>query len=290
MTSLGSRTVVPFRGSLAVARGEVTWARLRRHEFVKLRYDTYVGADVEVDVGVRLRGLATWAGPGAVVAGPSAALGWGVPCPWDGDEVVLPTSRRLAPDRALVRRDRLWPDEVTWRWQVRTTTPERTAFDLATRGDLPDAVAAVDALARAWRFDAAELGALVVDHPGVRGLVRVREVVELMDPLAESLPETRTRVGLVLRGVPRPVSQHPVVLPNGRTVRLDLAWPRPRPGMRPVGLEYDGEVHRSAAAHGKDLDRHAALDDLGWDIVHVTGRQLADLDTLARRLRRKLGF
>jgi hypothetical protein len=95
-----------------------------------------------------------------------------------------------------------------------------------------------------------------------RGLVRVREVVDLMDPLAESLQETRTRVGLVLRGLPRPVSQHEVVLPGGRRVRLDLAWPRPRPGLRPVGLEYDGEVHRSITAHGRDLDRHAALDDL----------------------------
>lgn len=289
MATLSSRTADPFRGSRAVARGEVTWARLRRREFVKLRYDTYVGADVPLDVGVRVRGLAVWAGAGAVVAGPAAATGWGAPCPWDDDEVVLPTSRRLSPEGAVVRRDRLRPEEVAWRWQVRLTTPERTAFDLASRGALADAVAAVDALAHLWRFGASELGALVAAHPGSRGVVRVREVVDLMDPLAESLQETRTRVGLVLRGLPRPVSQHEVALPDGRRVRLDLAWPCPGPGLRPVGLEYDGEVHRSITAHGRDLDRHAALDDLDWDVVHVTARQLADLDALARRLRRKLG-
>lgn len=285
-----SRTADPFRGSLAVARGEVTWERLRRHEFRKLRRDTYVGADVPDDLHVRLRGLAVWAGPGAVVAGPVAALGWDVECPWDDDEVVLPTSRHVGSDGVRVRRDRLAADEVTWWSQVRITTPPRTAFDLARRGSLPDAVAAVDALARAWDFGRDDLAALAAAHPRVRGLIQVRAVLDLMEPLAESLPESRIRVGLRQRGVPRPVAQYPVRLPNGRDVRLDLAWPRPRPGRKPVAVEYDGEEHRDITCHGLDLDRDAGLDDLGWDVVRVTARQAADLDALAARVRRKLGL
>lgn len=110
-----------------------------------------------------------------------------------------------------------------------------------------------------------------------------------MEPLAESLPESRLRVGLVQRGVPRPVAQYPVRLPRGQGIRLDLAWPHPPPGRRPVALEDDGKEHRSLARHGRDLDRDAGLDDLGWDVVRVTARQLADLDALAARVLRKLG-
>lgn len=290
MTRLTSGTADPFRGSLAVARGGVTWERLRRHEFVQLRPDTYVGADVPLDAYVRFRGLAVWAGPDAVVAGPSAVAGWGIDCPWDEDEVVLPSSRLPGPGGARVRRDLLLPGEVTRWWGAAVTTPVRTAFDLGRREPLPDAVAAVDALARAWRFGREDLAAVVAAHPGVRGIVAVRAVLDLMDPLAESLPESRLRVGLLRRGLPRPVVQHPVVLPNGRRVRLDLAWPRPRPGRRPVALEYDGAEHRKPVRHGLDLERDAGLDDLGWDVLHVTGLQMKDLDALAARLRGKLGL
>ena len=154
---------------------------------------------------------------------------------------------------------------------------------------LPEAVAAVDALAHAWRFDRAGLAAVAAAHPRARGLTQVRAVLDLMEPLTESLPEGRLRVGLVQRGVPRPVAQYPVRLPSGRGARLDLAWPHPGPGRPPGALEYDGEEHRSLAHHGRDLDRGAGLDDLGWDVVRVTARQLADLDALAARVLRKLG-
>jgi len=284
-----SRTLEPFRGSLAVARGEVTWSRLRRHEFVPVRPDTYVGADVPLDLTVRIQGLAVWGGSDAVIAGPLAALGWDVECPWDHDEVVLPTARRPGPVGARVRVDLLPPDEIERQLQCRLTSPRRTAFDLARRDPFPDAVAAVDALAHGWRFGPDALRDLVAAHPGVRGLVQVRRVIALMDGRAESLPESRLRVGLVLRGLPAPVPQYPVRLPNGRKARLDLAWPRPAPGRRPVALEYDGEEHRTITRHGLDLDRLAGLDDLGWDVVTVTARQMRDLGALAARLRRKLG-
>ncbi|WP_433783206.1 hypothetical protein ACQPX6_24705 [Actinomycetospora sp. CA-101289] len=290
MPRLSCRSADPFRGSFAVARGDVTWERLRRHEFRKLRPDTYVGSATPDDLWLRVRGLAVWAGPEAVVAGPVAALAWEAECPWDDDEVVLPTSRHPGPGAPRVRRDVLAPGEVTRRWGTPITTPARTAFDLAGRAPLPDAVAAVDALAHAWRFGPDDLAALVDAHPGVRGLVQVRRVIGLMDARAESLPESRLRVGLALRGVPSPVPQYPVRLPNGRGVRLDLAWPCPGAGLRPVALEYDGPEHRTIRGHGLDLDRDAGLDDLGWDVVRVTARQMHDLDALAARVLRKLGL
>ena len=68
----------------------------------------------------------------------------------------------------------------------------------------------------------------------LRELVRGRAglVFGLADGRAESPPESRLRVRLVLAGLPPPVSQHPVRLPNGAVAHPDLAWPAgPGPGV-----------------------------------------------------------
>ena len=280
----------PFRGAAAVSSGRATRAHLRSRAFVALHHDTYVAAAVPPSVRRRVAAVGVRAGPGAVVAGPLAAVAWGAECPWDdAAEAILPTDRRLARDGIRLRVDRLDAGDVTQRFGVTVTTPLRTALDLACRAPLADAVAAVDALARAGGFRSADLAALVARHRGRRGIVTARLVVDLMDPRAESLMESRTRVGLVLRGVPRPVLQHPVRLADGRTVFLDLAWPDP-PSGRPTAVEYQGEHHRSLRRHGLDIDRTHGLEDLGWYIMEVTARQVfTTLDDTAARLRRRLG-
>lgn len=50
----------PFRGSEAVARGEVTWDRLAGPAFLKLLTDVYVGSRAEVDTGTWVRAVALW--------------------------------------------------------------------------------------------------------------------------------------------------------------------------------------------------------------------------------------
>lgn len=280
-------TPEPFVGSEAIAAGEVTRARLRGPEFVALYRDVYIGASAEVDLRVRLRAVELRAGPGAVIGGPMASIAWGAECPWEDPEAVLTINRRVASDGIARRVDQLAASEIGERYGVRLTSPARTAFDLARRGGpITEVVAAVDALAYIEKLRAADLSAVIDAHTGYRGLVRAREVVALMDPLAESLMETRTRLALVFRGLPTPVSQHPVVLPDGRRYRLDLAWPELR-----VAVEYDGEDHRDAARHAADLDRDAALRDLGWIVVRVTGRQVyRGPDALAAQVARLLGL
>ena len=66
-------TRVPFRGSLAVALGLLTKARLRGPDFLRLHRDTYVGAATEIDVRVRVQALHMWSRGRGVVAGPLAA-------------------------------------------------------------------------------------------------------------------------------------------------------------------------------------------------------------------------
>ncbi|HEY2194212.1 MAG TPA: hypothetical protein VGH76_18190, partial [Actinomycetospora sp.] len=168
----------------------------------------------------------------------------------------------------------------------RITSPVRTAFDLARREPLVEAVAAVDALAHACRFSPDHLRRLAGTHPGARGIVQVRRVLDLMDRRAESLPESRLRLGLLDRHVPPGIPQHWVTLTTGERKRLDLAWPA-----RMIALEYDGPEHRTIAGQNRDAFHRARLADLGWDVIVVTSAMIADptaFDELAARVLRKL--
>ena len=107
-----------------------------------------------------------------------------------------------------------------------------------------------------------------------------------MDPRAESLPETRLRLGLAERGVPPAVPQFEVRLRTGRRKRLDLAWPD-----RLRALEYDGPEHRSITGHNRDAFDRARLGDLGWTTLVVTGAMILDpvaFDELAGRVLNRL--
>ena len=270
------RSSAPFRGTDAVRAGRTTADRLRGPTFVRLAPDVYAGSGVDPsDPAVRAAAVDRWARGRGVVAGPLAALAHGVDCPWEDAEVVLSPRAGSVPAGLSVRTDRLGPHEVTQIGGVRLTTPERTAFDLARRSvPVVDAVAAVDALGHRYRFGAPALRRLEQEHPGARGLLRLRDVVGLMDPLAESLMESRLRVTLAQRGVPRPVPQLVVWLRGHGEVRLDLAWPEPGPRGRPVALEYDGPEHRTIAGQARDHRRDAALRAAGWVTIRVSSAQV----------------
>jgi hypothetical protein len=85
---------------------------------------------------------------------------------------------------------------------------------------------------------------------GQRGSRRSMTAFELTDGRAESRPESQLRVRLVGSGLPRPVAQLPIVLPNGLILHPDLAWEEYR-----VAVEYDGIWHASAAQLHRDRRR-----------------------------------
>ncbi|WP_060711180.1 endonuclease domain-containing protein [Pseudonocardia sp. HH130629-09] len=160
-----------------------------------------------------------------------------------------------------------------------TTSPLRTAFDLACRVGRTDAVIALDALARVGGHGPGEVLVLAAARPAVRGSRRVPGLVALADPLAESPMETRVRLALHDHGVRPPVLQHPV-----GPYRIDLAYPDLR-----FGVEYDGEHHLDGDRARADLRRQAFLTAQGWDILrpeaHVV---LARPDLLAAEVGHRL--
>jgi very-short-patch-repair endonuclease len=195
-------------------------------------------------------------------------------------EVVLPGSARRHPGLRAYRA-RLGRDDLTVAAGCRVSTPARTAWDLARRLPVVEAVVAVDALARRGGLDPAELLARRTGRPGARGCRRVDEAVALADPRAESPMETRLRVALMRSGLAAPEVQYRIVDEYGFTLaRVDLAYPAVK-----VAIEYDGSVHFDRRRAERDRQRDAELAGLGWQTVRLVADDLAGLPQTVRRVR-----
>jgi very-short-patch-repair endonuclease len=168
---------------------------------------------------------------------------------------------------------------------IRTTSAPRTACDLARRGDLVQRVVAVDALANAHGFEPDLLRQFAARYRGTRGNKDVATVLAHADRRAGSPMETRLRLVLVCAGLPRPQAQWPVQDQVSRTaVWLDLAYPEHR-----VGIEYDGVIHTAPAAVLRDIGRHTALLDQGWQVYRYTKRDVLQRpDRIVTQIRRAL--
>ena len=91
---------------------------------------------------------------------------------------------------------------------------------------------------------AALVHGLIALHGRAWGVPQARRILDLVEPGAQSPIESRLRMLLVLRGLPRPQAQMPILDRRGRTVGYaDLGYPGAR-----LGTEYDGATHRTSLA------------------------------------------
>ncbi len=271
-----------FTGRDAVAAGALTEAQLRGPVVQRLVRGVYAPAGLPVTHELRCEAVGLLLPPGGVLTGRSAATASGVPLA-DRDDPVTVLLPAGGPDTLPRGVDvRLAQDVVaSRRWRTtRLAVPERIAFDLCSRAPLPDGVALLDAFARAGGFDPASFRAWVdVRHdPWVRP---ARRAAELCDPRAESQPESRLRVHLLLAGLD--VEPAVTVLDaGGRFIaRVDLAVRGAR-----VAVEYDGRWHALREALESDRRRITALRDAGWEVVHVTAGSLRDPGEVVDAVRR----
>lgn len=274
-----------FRGSAAVAAGMITPGKLRGAAVQRLFQDTYVRAGVRVDHVVRCRGATCALPAGAVVTGRSAATVRGVRLAWPGDdvEILAPPEMRLGRRTGLdVRRSPVAPgDAEPWAFGL-LATPMRLTLDLLLGRPLPDAVAGLDAVLRAGLVERAAVAAMVASRSD-NGIVAARRAVELADPRAEAVPESKLRVVLVLAGL-EPVPQYWIEDRTGRLVCVDLAFPE-----RKVAVEYDGDWRDGERwALNKDRDRLNRVRAAGWEVVFVTAPLLRNERALVRTVREAL--
>lgn len=248
-----------FIGSEALAVGAVTRHGLTRW-FRRLHPDVYFPKFQQVTLHDRIVGAWLWSRRGAVIAGVAASALHGAE--WVDADIPIELLSRKAPSPrgVIVRNERLGDDEASIIEGLTVTTAARTAFDLARHLPRGEALARLDALARATQFCVDDVLGLAQRYPGARGLKQLRKLMPLVDRGAESLKESWLRLFLIDAGFPVPKTQIPVHV-NGRLFAvLDMGWEEFK-----VAAEYDGEVHRTVrSSYVKDHYRERALPQLGW--------------------------
>ena len=258
--------------------------------------NVYVACDVPDTVEVRAAAAALAVVPGAVFVDRTAAWLHGVDVfDYRELEVLPPVECVVLRDRSRIERPEcvggerdLAPSDVMRVHGLRVTTPLRTALDLGCVLPRPDALAALDMFARVHGVTRAELEVSLERYRRRRGVVQLRSLVPLVDGLAESARESRTRLAIIDDGLPVPRLQHWVEEHGVPLFRLDLAYPRHR-----VAVEYDGAEWHDRTDEQRDADRlrRRWLADNGWTVIVVRrgdfapGRRTRWLDELRAALR-----
>jgi hypothetical protein len=203
--------------------------------------------------------------PHAVLCGQTAAWIYGADVRREDDldvHVSFPKGARIRKRPGLVvSQETLAPDDVRTIDGVAMTSPVRTVFDCLRLLRGFERLVVADALTGLRRVSVDEIGAYFDRHRRLRNLRRGQALIDDIEPLAESAMESRLRLTLITRGLPRPVAQYEVYGTDGQFVgRVDLAYPDLK-----IAIEYDGAWHDKQRR--KDDRRRAALRALGWTVL-----------------------
>jgi hypothetical protein len=274
-----------FVGSHAVAEGLLTRKQLRERSYRRLVQGVYADPALPMDHRLRCAGVALLLPHGAAIGGHSAAAWYGAPFAGGQDPVtVLRPSNVLwkGPREVRVHQTELAVAEVSVRDGVPVSSALRTAWDVAALEPLGTAVAVLDAMVRAGAVRMADLTAMAHAGTGRWGVTKVRRAVPLVDPRAESAPESRVRVALVLADL-EPVPQYEVRVGGVLLGRVDLAWPEAR-----LAVEYEGAHHFEGTQIVRDDARFRRLIAAGWRVIRLSAIDLRDLDAVVGRVREQL--
>lgn len=278
-----SKQLLPgvFVGSHAIAEGFLTRGQLRRRGYRRVVQGVYVDPSLPFDHQLKCRGVALLLPEDCVIGGHSAAAWYGAAFAGRSDPVTVLRSSDVkwdGPRGVRVHQTVLRPGDRTTLDGVPLSSPLRTAWDVAVLEPLATAVAALDAMVRAREIELPELHAMARGGSGRFGAARVRRAVPLVDPRAESAPESRVRVALVLAGL-APVPQYEVSI-DGRDLRLDFGWPEVK-----VAVEYEGAHHFEDGQIVVDHERLALLQAAGWLVIRVSAADLRKLDAVVEKVR-----
>jgi very-short-patch-repair endonuclease len=264
--------------SQAVARGLSPYAiryRIRSGEWSRVHPGVYRLASSPETFHQRLLAACLSAGADAVASHRAAASLLGLPVPDGHVEITVPECRRIRIAGARLHRT---TDLATLRRRridgIPVTTPSRTVVDLAKVLD-PDQLEAVLDHTLAERIvSVRSLTTTLASRPsrGRRGTALLARLLAQRPAgrAPESRFESRLLRALTAFGLPHPTTQYSVRLPNGRTARLDFAYPEAL-----LAVEADSYRHHSSmTAWSRDRVRHNELMTLGWRVLPVTFRDL----------------
>ncbi len=167
----------------------------------------------------------------------------------------------------------------------RATTPAWTAVEVAREARRPRALAVLDSAVRSRWCTPADLADAVDWQRGRRGIVKVRDLLPLVDGRAESAMESEARLAMHDGGLPRPELQYVIDGRDGEQWRVDFAWPWAR-----VAVEYESvDWHTGRMEMERDKKRYAGIQDTAWIVVPiVVGDVRRTPDRMCARIQRHL--
>jgi len=274
-----------FRGSQAIGRHLLTTHQLRGRAWIRVRHDVYADARLDRNHGLACRATMLRLPAGVVLAGPSAAYLDGVEHAasfTDPVHVIVPAGLRVNTQQGLVAHSTgLDSLDIRTVDGLHRTTPGRTAGDLACWLGTVPAVSIIDGMLGNGLVTVEDLAAEAARRAARPAGRRLHSIFALTDGGARSPARSRLRVRLVLAGLPRPMTRHPVRLTGGLVLRPDLAWP-----LYQVAVAYDDQCYADPDASRRDRQRLDQLIGAGWIVLSVTsGRMRRDLGGLLREVR-----
>lgn len=260
----------PFTLQEALAAG-LTRRQLRGSAWRRVSFNWYRWARCPLSEEMVLTTVHRGLPEGSAFSGRTAARlhGLDIP-PGRRPEAITPPDLGIA-DRveATVRRVSLAAGDIVHRRGFPVTSILRTAFDLAGRLPLVDAVAVLDMALHMGLVQVEAIREYLAAHAEMPGVARARRALAHVEPKSESPMESRLRMLLVLGGLPRPAAQVDLFTPVGAFVaRADLFY-----ADAGLAVEYDGDHHRDQLV--SDNRRQNRIEDLGVSLLRYTGADLA---------------
>lgn len=172
---------------------------------------------------------------------------------------VLDPGIRMRPNPGLVVHQRVGAPLKRVAGRL-VTAPAWTAVEVARTKPRRRVLATLDAALRSGTCTPADLGKVVAEQKGRRGIVTVRDLLPRADPRAESPMESEARLVFSDGGLPDPELQLEIIDRYGDLWRVDFAWPE-----FGVVAEYDSmEWHANPERWKRDRIKAARLGELGW--------------------------
>lgn len=240
-------------GSEALDAGVLTRGQLRWN-YRTIFPDVHIRKEVTpLLLSHRILAAWLWSRRRAVVAGLSAAAMHGAGWFDESAPVELIWRCGRPPPGIVVRNERIEHDEIIEVAGLPTTTPERTALDLAKHAARDSAVVHLDALARAANLTVNDVLPLIDRYRGSRYLRRSKSALALMDGGAKSPAATAVRLALIDAGFPVPRTQFEVTDGKAHAI-VELGYEGPK-----VGVHFGG-------------DAPELLERLGWAMIRADAK------------------
>jgi len=266
MADLDLRSPFTYRQA---RRAGMSRRRLEGAQFREVVRGIYVSAAAAELESRALAGLLVAAEATAFVSHHDAARMWGAVVPHSPViHVSVPADRpRRRRDGVTVHASRRSPVR---RRGIPVTSPVDTFLDLARELDLVDLVVLGDSLVRRGVTTPEALVAAAEAASG-RSVRPARRAARLVRAGVDSAMETRTRLLMVLAGLPEPEVNIVFLRPDGSVARrLDLGYRDLR-----LAVEYDGyQHHKERAVYEEDLIRREQFEQLDWRIVTLVSKDV----------------